>query len=433
MTALSTALHTRWQRSVIRRSPQLTTLTLSSIFSETASQFVGVALIWVVLVTTHSPADAGLVVLCRRIPEIISGPLLGPWFDRYAPVPLTALGYLVRGGTVAAIAVLSAVHLLSLPLLLVLCLFMGITNPLASVGSRVLIPRIVSTEDRQVANGVLSISDQFPYLVGPAMGGAMAGFAGTWALLVPAGMCLVALLLLIPLRAAGVRETPSGADSTPPPSGRSSWFGFKPMVTTPVVRAMMLLTILYYISYGPLLTAIPVFASTNLHSGGAGYGAMWSAMGLGALGGLVSIPRLAKRRPAVVNSVGAALWGVALLPLVVIHSLPAALVVMFVGGLVWAPYASTEIGVIQHSVPEDQHGAVFGARRSVIVSSSPTGAALGGVLLEHMTAVHVIGLSAVSCVAGGLICLALPSVRKTPPLNPAPDAAPAEEPATVAD
>jgi predicted MFS family arabinose efflux permease len=58
---------------------------------------------------------------------------------------------------------------------------------------------------------------------------------------------------------------------------------------------------------------------------------------------------------------------------------------------------------------------VFGARRSVIVASSPTGAALGGLLLEHFGASQVVALSGLACVAGGLLCLCLPSVRATKP------------------
>jgi predicted MFS family arabinose efflux permease len=176
---------------------------------------------------------------------------------------------------------------------------------------------------------------------------------------------------------------------------------------------MMILTVIYFLSYGPLQTAIPVFALDRLHTGGAGYGAMWSAMGVGAVAGLVTIPWLSRFRPAVVNSVGCALWGLVLLPLMLVTSLPLALVIMFVGGFIWAPYASTEISVIQDAVPAAQHGAVFGAQRSVIVASSPTGAALGGVLLLHLNSSQVVGLSALACIVGGLFCLSLPSVRHT--------------------
>jgi predicted MFS family arabinose efflux permease len=248
-------------------------------------------------------------------------------------------------------------------------------------------------------------------------------------------MCFVATILILRVKVSSA-TVPVRRPVVKTSGGRkqNGWVaGFAPLVTIPVVRAMMILTVIYYVSYGPLLTAIPLFAQSHLHAGGAGYGAMWSAMGVGALAGLVTVPRLARFRPAVVNSVGAALWGVILLPLVVVYNLPIALVIMFVGGFVWAPYASTEISVIQNAVGNDSHGAVFGARRSVIVASSPSGAALGGLLLEHMSSTTVVGLSALACIVGGFGCLLLPSVRRTMPLaaqipQPRPESAAAAEP-----
>ncbi|HEX9339325.1 MAG TPA: MFS transporter [Pseudonocardiaceae bacterium] len=407
----------RWRRSVVGRFPGLGALTSASLLSETADSFSTVALVWIVLVETHSPAMSGLTILARRAPEIVSGPLLGAWFDRWPPVRLTAIGFVFRGAPILVIALLSQSGTLNMPVVLGLCLLMGITNPLAKVGTRVITPRLIPQEDLHVANGVLTIGDQFPYLVGPVLGGALAGFAGSWALVVPAAMCFAGtiLILRVKLRPGAPVRQPVARNSKG--KKRNGWVaGFAPLVTIPVVRAMMILTVIYYVSYGPLLTAIPLFAQNRLHAGGAGYGAMWSAMGVGALAGLVTIPRLARFRPAVVNSVGAALWGVVLLPLVLVYNLPIALVIMFVGGFVWAPYASTEISVIQNAVGNDSHGAVFGARRSVIVASSPTGAALGGLMLEHMSSTTVVGLSALACVVGGFGCLLLPSVRRTMPL-----------------
>jgi MFS family permease len=415
-----------WQRSLLGRFPGLGALTGATLLSETADQFTQVAMIWVVLVVSHSPADAGLVVLCQRTPEILSGPLLGSRFDRWPPVLLTAIGFVIRGSSIATIAVASQLGSLNVHVVLALCVLMGITNPLAKVGTRVILPMVVPGGDLHVANGVLTIGDQFPYLVGPALGGALAGFAGASSLFVPAVLCLLATVLITRVRIAprtARARTPTqtraarGGAARPHPRSTANWFGFRPLLSIPVVRAMMMLTVVYYISYGPLLPAIPVFAHGQLHTGGAGYGAMWSALGLGALAGLILIPRLSRMRPAVLNAMGMVLWGVMLLPLIAVHALVLALVIMFVCGVIWAPYAATEISVIQHWVPSDQHGSVFGARRSVIVASSPAGAALGGLLLERMTAVQVIGLSAAACVVGGVFCLALPSVRKTRPLR----------------
>jgi predicted MFS family arabinose efflux permease len=409
------------KRSLLARFPGLGALTGATLLSETADQFAQVAMIWIVLVGSHSPADAGLVVLCQRAPEIISGPLLGSRFHRWPPVALTAGGFFVRGASIAAIAVASQLGSLNVHIVLALCVIMGITNPLAKVGTRVMLPMVVPDGELHVANGVLSVGDQFPYLVGPALGGALAGFAGASSLFAPAALCLLATILITRVRIAPripQAQTLAQDDAARSrPRDATAWLGFRPLLRIPVVRAMMTLTVIYYISYGPLLPAIPVYARSQLHANSAGYGAMWSALGLGALAGLILIPRLSRLRPAVLNAVGVALWGVVLLPLVAVHALILALVIMFICGVVWAPYAATEISVIQHWVPSRQHGSVFGARRSVIVASSPAGAALGGLLLESLTPAQVIGLSAAACILGGAACLAFPSIRNTRSLH----------------
>jgi hypothetical protein len=423
LRAPSQVSQSRWRGSVLARTPGLARLTAATLLSETADQFALVAMLWVVLLVSHSPADAGLVVLCRRVPEIVFGPLLGSRFDRWPAVPLTIAGFALRAAAFAVIAVMAQPAMFNIRLILIVCLVSGAANPLAKVGTRVMLPAIVSTADLQVANGVLTIGDQFPYLVGPALGGALAGLAGASSLFVPVGMCVAAVIVIAGVRRGTTGQllraaSRAGHDS---PAGGTGWFGFRPLLTIAVARAMMTLTVIYYVSYGPLLPAMPLYAQHQLHAGGAGYGAMWSVMGVGALAGLVMIPRLRRFRPAIVNAVGIAVWGVVLLPLLIVHALLPALIVMFAGGVVWAPYVATEVSVLQHWVPRRLHGAAFGARRSVIVASSPTGAALGGLLLEHMSAAQVIGLSAGACLLGGLASLALPSVRGTPPITAGPE------------
>jgi predicted MFS family arabinose efflux permease len=419
MASPARAIRTRWNRSLLATSPALVSLTGGLLISETADQFGLIAIIWIAITSTGSPAAAGLVVLLSRLPAIVSAPLFGPRFDRLRPEMLTAAGYLVRAGCVITMAALSLSGALNIGAILALCLVMGIVNPLAEVGTRVILPRIVPGQNLESANGVISTAEGFPYLVGPALGGAFVAFGGAPALLLPGAMCLLSAVLTIRLHVPSL-AAPAGAPA--PARRRGDLLGFGPLFRQPTVRAMVILTIVYFLSYGPLEPAIPVYTRHQLGHGAAAYGAMWSALGAGALVGLVMIPALSRLRPAVVNAAGAVAWGIVLLPLLFVTSLPAALAIMFVGGFVWAPYIATEVSVIQRCVAPEQHGAAFGARRALIVASSPTGAAMGGVLLEHYSSVKVIGISATACILAGGICLALPSVRRArlQPSEPAP-------------
>jgi len=68
---------TRWERSVLGRCAGLPRVSASTLLSSTADQFGLIALIWLVLTTTGSPAAVGAVVLCNRAPAVLSAPMCG--------------------------------------------------------------------------------------------------------------------------------------------------------------------------------------------------------------------------------------------------------------------------------------------------------------------------------------------------------------------
>jgi MFS family permease len=384
------------------------------LLSSTADQFAIIALIWVVLETTGSPAVVGAVVLCNRLPAALSAPLCGILMDRGNVTRLIMMGFVVRAACLCAYPLLLAADILSVPIILTLSVVVGAASPLVDVGMRVIVPRIVREQDLPSANGLLSVGDQFPYLIGPALAGAFVAVAGGTALLMPAAMCLLAAWLLRGMFVAG-SSTETGEPEPDQTERSGQWFGFRPLLVDPALRALSVLTLVYFVSYGPLAPALPLYSDDQLQAGAVGYGLLWSAIGAGGLAGLVTLPWLARKRPGVVNALGAVLWGALLLLLLPVHTLALAVVVLFAAGFVWAPYVATEISVIQRRVPARNHGAVFGARRALLVTSSPVGAALGGLLLENMATLDVIALSAVMCVVAGAGCLALPSVRAIQP------------------
>jgi predicted MFS family arabinose efflux permease len=405
----------RWRGSVLARSVGLRRITLSTLLSGTADQFALIALIWLVFESTGSPAAMGLLVLCNRLPAMISAPLCGSRLDRGNAVRLMVRTYAIRALCLAAFPLLFAWDLLNLPVILVLATVIGAAYPLADVGGRMLIPRVVDESDLPSANGLMSMGDQFPYLIGPALGGAFVALAGPSSLLVAAGACLLAGLVLRRLRADPPSPHGGAGSAREAPAG---WFGFRPLLSDPAVRALVLLTFVYFLAYGPLEPALPLYSRDFLAAGAVGYGLLWSAIGAGALAGLIMVPFLARLRPGVVNALGAILWGVLLLPLVLVSTLPVAMLILFAAGFVWAPYVATEVSVVQRRVPPHHHGAVFGARKALLVIASPSGAAFGGLLLEGMSATSVIILSSVTCILAGGICLALPSVRAVRPPPP---------------
>jgi hypothetical protein len=197
-------------------------------------------------------------------------------------------------------------------------------------------------------------------------------------------------------------------------------FGLGPLVRSPALRALLVLSITYFFAYGPLEASLPIYVNRQLGQDATVYGLLWMFFGAGALAGLATVRPLGRLRPGMVNALSTVGWGVVLIPLALFASTPVACVLMFCGAFVWAPYTAVEISTIQRLVPASQHGAVLGARRAVLVVASPAGAAVGGVLLTWLNAAQMIAISGIACIVIGLACLATRGIRAIPPASASP-------------
>jgi predicted MFS family arabinose efflux permease len=167
----------------------------------------------------------------------------------------------------------------------------------------------------------------------------------------------------------------------------------------------------YYFVYGPFETASPSYVRVQLGGAEGSYSVLWALFGVGALVSLSLAPRLTRWRPGVVNAAGAVAWGLTMLPLALLDSVPLAAAVFLLGGLVWGPYTTIETTAIQRWTHPSRHGAVFGLQRSLLTTATPLGAAIGAIALEALSPAAVLALSAGGCVLAGLAALASRDLR----------------------
>jgi MFS family permease len=387
------------------RYADLRRVTIAFVVATSADQFTLVALLWYVLEISGSPFALSAVILVNRLPAALSSPAAGRLLDLLPPARLMAAHSLARAILLAVIPAFNAAGQQSLATILMPAFCLGVLGPLTDVGVRVIVPRIVPPHELTAANGVLALGEQLPFIIGPAIGGALVGVLGVNALLVPAAGSLVIALILrrvddrhdAATRAQRQVTTASG--------------GYRLLWRHPAIRALLLLTFAYFFAFGPLEPALPIYVRDDLYAGARGYGALWAILGVGSVVGLLFVKPLARLRPGIVNAAGAIGWGLLLVPLLWVHSIGLALFLMFFAGVVWAPYIAIEASVIQQLTPASAHGVVFGARRSLIILASPSGAAVGGLLLGSLPAATVIFLSGLACIAAGVACACAKSVR----------------------
>jgi MFS family permease len=202
----------------------------------------------------------------------------------------------------------------------------------------------------------------------------------------------------------------AGPAVPPPATGPAT----RAPLADPTVRTVLGLTLVYFLAYGPLEPALPLYSRDVLQAGAGGYGLLWSAFGAGALAGLATVPAVGRLRPGLALAGNAVAWGAALLPLLAIAAMMPAMATLALGGLVWAPYVTLESSLLQRVVPAPALGRVFGVRRALTAAAMPLGAAAGGLLLQRATPTAVIGLSAVTCMLAGAAALCSPALHRLP-------------------
>lgn len=436
--------------------PLFRRLWLGLILSRVGDQLTLVSLLWFMFDLTGSGAALGAVILCFSLPGLVSSPLVGRWLGHTAPHRLIVGDNLLRALVIATIPLLYWAGSLAPWMVYGLAGLAGLLAPGTEVGIRVLLPTIVHDQDLEPANAMLSSSDQLGYLFGPAIAGLLIGQVGAPPLLLFDAVSFLSMALLLGTGARqrakgeghmlpaspGPRPSPDGmahraaprpiqggdqlpTDDHPESARRSSAAGHPSSPTTGLLQSLrqiwglkgcltlIALSCCFNFAYGPLEPALPLYSEQALGGGAAGYGLLWSAFGAGALLGLLATPRLGRsRRPGLVCAAITALWGLLLAPLALLSSLPLALASFALAGAIWAPYIPIEVSTLQRLAPPALRGQVFGVHAATLITMAPLGVLCGGLLLEVLPAATVIGLSALACLAAGLVGLGTPALRR---------------------
>jgi MFS family permease len=294
-----------------------------------------------------------------------------------------------------------------------LALLAGLVAPATSVGVRVLLPDLIEDTQLEAGNAWLSATEQFSYLVGPALAGILVGVLGGPAVLLLDAISFLAMTIILYSLPNIVRKaSPVITDEPLRGDTQKSQSSFRTLLGLKQVWIITSLSFVFFLSYGPLEPALPLYSQQFLKAEASGYGLLWSAFGVGAVLGLVVTPYLSKvRRSGITFASIALLWGLFLAPLTWLSDLPMAMLFLGLAGCAWAPYNTLETSILQRLIPAELRGQVFGVRATLLSASTPVGVILGGILLDFMPSNEVIGISALACILVGVAGLLSPAVR----------------------
>ena len=358
-------------------------------------------------------AVVGLAVAAYTLPSVIGSFTLGRWLSTRSPKSLILLDSLLRGTLFTLIPVLDWLGRLDVATFIALLALSSLLHAWGIAGRQTFAAACLAPADRLAGNSLLGSQEQLSYIAGPPLAGLVTAALGPATVLAFDAVSYLYLAFLA-LRARGEGEVGGRA---PVPLRRTA----RTLARYPGLVGLLALTFVFNLLYGPIEVALPVFVSVRLGGSPALLGWIWGAFGAGAVTGALITGTL-RRLPLWPTALAiVAGWGLALLPLAELGTFSAAIAGFAVGGLIYAPYGPVSVTLLQQKAPPAELVSLTAFRSTVLVTASPLGAALGGLLVTRLGAAGTIRLSSLTtlglAVLGTVFVLLVRLSRRTSELG----------------
>jgi MFS transporter, DHA3 family, macrolide efflux protein len=427
----------------VRSSPYYPALThpvLRRILPGAAASALGdgmsaVAIAWLAL-KLAPPGSRGLwvgaAVAAYSLPGAAGAVLLRRWLHGRGGARLVFVNAVLRAAALGLIAALAIAGLLDSAGYIALLGMSSLLSAWGVAGKYTLIADLLPAAQRIAGNSVFGLTDQLSLMMGPALAGVVTALAGpavvisldaaSWVVLAISYARVAPLAARLTATAAASHEAshqashqaalapaPSADKAAPaapaPPADRAG--GWAVIRSSPVLPGLMALSFAFYLLYGPIEVALPVHIASDLHGSAALLGTFWAVFGIGAVIGELAAPYL-RRWPVWPTMTGIVIgWGLAIVPLGLPTPLWAGLAAFFAGAVIWGPWLSLSMAVLQDASPPGALAQVIAARSSLLILASPLGTALGGPIVAVLGARGTLLASAVATITLGLVTTAV--------------------------
>ena len=226
-------------------------------------------------------------------------------------------------------------------------------------------------EGNAVANAAFSVC----FMLGPAIGGAVVAVGGTSAALIADG-CLFAVIGLTLATATGL-PAPARARVSAKGRVRAALAYARQHVVISRLLMLQAFGVLFFTISVPVEV---VFAEHSLHAGSAGYGALLSAWGAGAVAGAAIYARWRGRPARDLIVIGAASLGIGFLLMAIAPTLAVAIVGAAIAGIGNGVEAVAARTALQEATEEQWMALMMSLNESMFQSVPGAGILLGGAI-----------------------------------------------------
>jgi len=371
----------------------LNLLLFGQLVSQTGDKLYMLALSFMVLETTGSAAQMGMVLFAGMLPVVAAGFFSGVVVDRVDRKTIIIVTDILRGIIVAVVSFLYVRGSLTFGLILLSQVLLGLSSAFFNPAIPAVIPMIVAKDDLSRANAKTQFVAGFANIAGPALGGIMVvryGYFVVFALNAVSFFvsALFELFLKIPAIEITTRESFAVAFKE----------GYRYIYTDRKLLIILLMVFVIHFFVGSIEVAIPVIAENLPGSGPGNLGCLQAAFGAGAVIMALLLSRVSiNGREA--SLLFRAVAGIGLLLVVMgfgghpAHSLKPYLILFLLVSAAIILAGTSFQSLIQMKTAPEMTGRVFGFVGSVGNFAIPLAMLVYGFLLEFDRTHFTLGLS----------------------------------------
>ncbi|MEV1170898.1 MFS transporter [Nonomuraea sp. NPDC049784] len=353
---------------------------------------------------TSDPVAVAGVAIAGQSPWLLFGLLAGAVIDRFDQRRLTAAVDVVRVLMLAVLVISVSLDVAGIALLYLVAFACGVGETLRDTATATLLPPLVRDADLDRANGWLVNAEVAGNeLVGPPIGGYLFGVAMVLPFAVNGGTLALAAALIFSL--PNVFASKAGSYTSKGQIWSDTRAGLRWLIKHPRLRMIVGLGAVFAAMDSAWFAVLVLYVPEILGLPAWGYGVL---LGVGAVGGLAGgvlaarITRIVGAAGALAGCLACAAIGQLMIGLTASAVVVAAGLAITSGAFgVWAVVART---TRQRLTPAEMLGRVSSAAMTAVMSASPLGALVGGLLAAGwglrapiLVGVPVLAVAAVVC------------------------------------
>ena len=368
-----------------------------------------VAIAWLAIEVAPQAAVGpyvGVAVAAYVLPGALGALLFTRWLQRLPARRLLRADACVRAVFLGAVPTAWILGELSPELYVTLLAGSSLLHAWGGGAKYALVAQLLPSRQRLAGNALVSTSVWASTVVGPILAGVLTSVIAP-ALIIGLDAVSFAFLAI----QVGRIQVP-GVPTLPLAHARLR-DGLRVVLTSPELLGLLAVTWLFSLFWGPVAVALPVFVAQELQGGASLLGLYWSVFGLGAVAGALAVGSLR----------GLPLWpvmiyviaghGLAMLPFALPGPALVSMVGFGLGGVIYGPYNALSFTRFQDRTPASWLTTVLAFRAAILLTASPTGAALSGPLTDAAGPRWVLAGTGVAMIV--LACLAALLVRARRP------------------